>query len=402
MADGTKIEWADATLNYANGCSRVSPGCGGPGPHGGCYAELLAGTRMRNHPTRAGLTKQTPAGPRWTGDVRIHEPALEQALRWKRGRKIFWNAHGDLFHEKVTDEQIDRLFAVCALTPHHTHMILTKRSARMQEYLSRPGVEIGIGICALGFVLDAMVKDPSTNLGAGVLVRSTDHLAGALVTWPLKNVWLGVSVEDQERRSRIADLAQTPAAVRFVSGEPLLEGLSLTDIPLNGGVDEHGIQWLFDALSGEQYFLSEDGFKYSGGGPDMQPVDWLIVGGESGSKARPMHPDWARLLRDQCQAARVPFLLKQWGEWSPICEMSDASIDACYYPAPERDPEARRRLKVDQCVLHGDGSRFDGNAMFEQGAFQQGSGAMTMMRIGKKAAGRMLDGREWSEFPADG
>jgi protein gp37 len=113
-----------------------------------------------------------------------------------------------------------------------------------------------------------------------------------------------------------------------------------------------------------------------------------------------MHPEWDRLLRDQCQAAGVPFLFKQWGEWAPVCEMSEEAIDACYFPAPGRHPEASRRRKVDQCVLHSGGRKFDGTAMYELPAFEQGSGAMTMMRVGKKAAGRMLDGREWTEFPA--
>lgn len=104
MADGTKIEWADATLNYANGCSLASPGCTN------CYAMKLAGTRLRHHPSRAGLTHDSKAGPVWTGEVRMHEPALHQALAWKRGRKIFWNAHGDLFHAR---ERTDDSFA-CA------------------------------------------------------------------------------------------------------------------------------------------------------------------------------------------------------------------------------------------------------------------------------------------------
>ena len=247
--------------------------------------------------------------------MRIHEPALEQALRWKRGRKIFWNAHGDLFHEKVTDEQIDCLFAVCALTPQHTHMILTKRSARMREYLSRPGVEIGIGICALGLVLDAMVEDPSTNLGAGVLVRSTHNLAGALVTWPLKNVWLGVSVEDQQRADeRIPDLLSTPASVRFISAEPLLGPVNL---------EAWLAPWKFcqECDDGEGYgnrcgrsdiprseqcpwsravqIQQEHGPYSKDGEPasitsEVRKLDWVIVGGESGPKARPMHPDWVR------------------------------------------------------------------------------------------------------------
>ena len=130
MADNTKIEWADATVNYVNGCSVVSPGCTN------CYAMRLAGTRMKTHPTRAGLTRESKAGPVWTGEVRAHEPALQQVLAWKKPRRIFWNAHGDLFHPNVPDEWIDRQFAVMALTPQHTHMVLTKRPERMRDYVS--------------------------------------------------------------------------------------------------------------------------------------------------------------------------------------------------------------------------------------------------------------------------
>lgn len=357
MADNTKIEWADATLNYANGCSRVSPGCGGPGPHGGCYAELLAGTRLRNHPSRAGLTNRTSAGPRWTGEVRMHEPALQQALQWKRGRKIFWNAHGDLFHENVPDDAIDRLFAVCGMTPQHTHMILTKRADRMREYLfwrkrNKPiNVAIGNGTLAQ-HPFNNELKAPS-------------------------NIWLGVSVEDQQRADeRIPDLLATDAAVRFISAEPLLGPVELDPC-------------------------------------DLVRLDWVIVGGESGPKARPMHPDWARSLRDQCQVAGgVPFLFKQWGEWAPVCEIPDAEeMERALYRArlPQHQPEGPRRCKVEQLVLQSGGRIFPMDEWSQTHgedpargdfAYLAGTGAMQMMRIGKTAAGRLLDGREWTEFPA--
>jgi protein gp37 len=390
MADQTKIEWADATLNYANGCSRVSPGCGGPGPHGGCYAEQLAGTRLRNHPSRAGLTKQTSAGPRWTGEVRMHEPALQQALAWKRGRKIFWNAHGDLFHEKVTDEQIDRLFAVCALTPQHTHMILTKRSARMREYMTK---------------LSAVWHDAGDPFDdrIGTLLVELSGSPCAIGMWEeqfiLPNVWLGVSVEDQQRADeRIPDLLATPSAVRFISAEPLLGPVDLTEV--SDCATALDPECWGDCACDSLYGYDPGCRRNGGNGSLTRKIDWVIAGGESGPKARPMHPEWPRSLRDQCQAAGVPFLFKQWGEWAPICEMSEALIDGCYNPAPERNPEARRRLKVDQCVLHGDGTRFDSDAMFKRPAFEQGSRAMTMMRIRKKAAGRTLGGRTHDEFPA--
>lgn len=372
MSDGTKIEWTDATLNVVSGCTVISPGCTN------CYAMRAGARGLPRHPSN-GLTQPSKAGHVWTGEVRFNEVALLLPLSWRRPRRIFWNAHGDLFHENVPDEWIDKVFAVFALTPQHSHQILTKRSARMREYCAARSTQAR--------VLNAM---------DALLTRGSSAWLG----WPLPNVWAGVSVEDQARRERVLDLAQTPAAIRFTSGEPLLEGITLTDIPLNGGADEHGIEWLFNALTGEQYFIGDDGFNYGGDGPPMSPLDWVIVGGESGSGARPMHPDWAIALRDDCKRAGVPFLFKQWGDWAPVSDIAEDVIDACYAPAPARDPEGRRRCKVSQCVLHRDGSRFDGRSMYEFGAFHSGASAMTMMEIGKRKAGRLLRGDQHDAMPA--
>ena len=221
--------------------------------------------------------------------MRLHEPALLQPLRWKRPRRIFWNAHGDLFHPAVPDAWIDRVFAACALTPQHTHMILTKRSARMREYLTARN--------------ENRPDCPITQAAFWSIAKPRGYRGnGGLCTRPLPNVWLGVSVEDQTRADeRIPDLLATPAAKRFLSCEPLLGpvdlGKLLSGLPVNAW-----LTWL-DAL------------------------DWVIAGGESGPGARPMHPDWARSLRDQCAAADVPFYFKQWGEWLP---------GEIYWPASER------------------------------------------------------------------
>ena len=224
MSDKTKIEWADATLNYVNGCSVLSPGCTN------CYAMRLAGTRLQHHPSRKCLTQPSKAGPVWTGEVRAHESALLQALKWKRPRRIFWNAHGDLFHENVPDEWIDRLFAVCALTPQHTHMILTKRSARMREYMTRLH---GLGRNIGGQAIEVMVAATAVRAGSltttypGAAAPSRDRALDQVAAG-LPNVWLGVSVEDQARADeRIPDLLATPAAVRFISAEPLLGPVDL-------------------------------------------------------------------------------------------------------------------------------------------------------------------------------
>lgn len=294
MADNTKIEWADATLNYVNGCSVTSPGCTN------CYAMRLAGTRLKHHPSRAGLTTSTKAGPVWTGEVRDNSAALEQALRWKKPRAIFWNAHGDLFHENVPDEWIDRQFAVMALTPQHRHMVLTKRSARMREYLSQHRWHIW---SAIGRGIDPKRW------------RNLPPIIGGDCT-PVPNVWLGVSVEDQRRADeRIPDLLATPAAVRFISAEPLLGPVDLTMIDVTVAEREQaepsGLIHL-DALTGV-HRDAEDSIEGVLDYPDPK-LDWVIVGGESGPGSRPMHPDWARSLRDQCEAAGVAFHFKQWGE----------------------------------------------------------------------------------------
>lgn len=298
MSDGTKIEWTDATVNAVNGCSLASPGCTN------CYAMRLAGTRLRNHPSRAGLTIDTKAGPVWNGEVRLNEDALLQPLRWKRPRKIFWNAHGDLFHPNVPDEWIDRQFAVMALTPQHTHQVLTKRPDRMCEYVTRL-VDEPSQLTARRFaqVWPSGVKTPKDG-----------------ITLPLANVWLGTSVEDQTRANeRIPHLLATPAAVRFLSCEPLLGLIDLTQIESDGGHTDDVFR--LDALKGEYWTWSMVGpqqqWREPGGRSAGGRIDWVIVGGESGPGARPMHPQWARDLRDQCAAAGVAFHFKQWGAWVP-------------------------------------------------------------------------------------
>lgn len=401
MADHTKIEWADATVNAVNGCSVISPGCTN------CYAMKLAGTRLRNHPTRAGLTDQTKAGPVWNGQVRLNEEHLLQPLIWQRPRQIFWNAHGDLFHHAVPDEWIDRVLAVCALTPQHQHLILTKRSNRMRRYFA--GLEADdIGrnsqriTQATNFVMLASGRSWGKLGSTGTYITTTIHQTGArepymirgtgdggverligwrdgerwsrcsdayaanvpdwlksapeggwaFKEWPLPNVWLGVSVEDQTRADqRIPDLLATHAAVRWISAEPLLGPVDLQHIEYYPG-------FLLDGLTGK----SQDGAC-----PDGPGLDWIVTGGESGPNARPMHPDWARSLRDQCAAANVPFFFKQWGEW--------AEVDEGPY----------------NFLMGPDGERCTGSETV--------NGAAPMRKVGKKAAGRLLDGTEHNAMP---
>jgi len=344
MADQTTIEWTESTWSVITGCTLVSEGC----RH--CYAAELAATRLKNIPSRKGLARKNAAGEaKFTGEVRFNEQWLDQPLRWTRPRKIFVCAHGDLFHESVPDEWIDRVFAVMALAPQHTFQCLTKRPGRMREYLAAtdPAPDAPTMQDRLWRVHYAM-----RALSPGV----TSHVK----TWPLPNVWLGTSVEDQATAdARIPELLATPAAVRFVSAEPLL-----------GPVD-------IDP------YLSPMTVKRSGTiGPGRlfcPRLDWIIVGGESGRRARPMHPDWARSLRDQCQAAGVAFLFKQWGAWAPD-----------RLALPEDLVDARKSL-----ILAPDGATTSGLMSYP-------STSWVTHRVGKKAAGRMLDGRTWDEMPGGG
>ena len=371
----TSIEWTEATWNPIAGCTVHSPGCTN------CYAMRTAArlaTIPATAPVYAGLTQPSKAGPVWTGKIAVNESTMLAPLRRRKPTMYFVNSMSDLFHESVPDEVIDRVFAVMALCPRHTFQVLTKRSERMRWYLSadRP----------------TFVWRATRDLGLTEIQRRNrmeSHIRRG-VFLPLPNVWLGVSVEDQKRADeRIPDLLATPAAVRFLSCEPLLGPVDLThiEIPMGCRVD------VFDALA----YDGEQGEADTAQG--TATLDWVIVGGESGPGARPMHPDWARSLRDQCAAADVPFFFKQWGTWAPVCEMTEEQIDACHYPPPVRDPEASRRRRCDQCVLHIDGQRFDGEAMYRRPAFDQGSRAMTMMAIGKKAAGRTLDGLTHDAMP---
>jgi len=282
----TSIEWTDYSWNPVSGCDKVSPGC----DH--CYAETIA--------TRFAGTKAYPDGFKVTlKPERLTDPLRKRS--W-RGKRVFVNSMSDLFHKDVPDDYIAQVFAIMALAPEITFQILTKRHGRMRSLLNSEAHWRRVGV-------------------GGVRV--------------LPNVWLGVSVEDQQRADlRIPALLDTPAAVRWLSCEPLL-----------GPVD-------LGAAFGTNY----------GGDPreDETGVDWVVVGGESGPGARPMHPEWARTLRDQCQAAGVPFHFKQWGEWVP----EDQSPEDAVIPGTYR--------------------------------FDEPTGTI---RLGKKTAGRELDGRTWDEWP---
>ncbi|MEY9098851.1 protein gp37 [Sinorhizobium fredii] len=353
MADGTKIEWTDATWNPVTGCAIVSPGCTN------CYAMKLAGTRLKHHPSRKGLTKDSKAGPVWTGEVRFNREWLDQPLRWTKPRMIFVCAHGDLFAEGVPDEWIDQVFAVMALAPQHTFQVLTKRPERMRDYLTARRLE---------YRLSATQIKPEFPLPPQTPGR-WPHL-------PLPNVWLGVSVEDQKRADeRIPLLLDTPAAVRWISAEPLLGPVDLMHVPAIR--ISQNITVVRNALTG-----------LDGCGNFGPKLDWVVAGGESGPDARPMHPDWARELRDQCAASGVPFLFKQWGNWADFSDIE---------PKPTFPEE---RIFTTSGEVVGVGVDYGRKGMVDPDWRERG--AAWMGRCSKSYAGRLLDGVEHNGFPERG
>jgi protein gp37 len=339
----TGIEWTDKVWNPTTGCDRVSPGC----DH--CYAMTMA-KRLKG----MGQAKyQTDGDPRTSGPgfgVAMHADALTLPLSWRKPQKVFVNSMSDLFHEKVTDEFIAQVFAVMALAPRHTFQVLTKRHARMRSLL---GTDT--------FRHSVLVEAHRAKWGADADLTRWE--------WPLRNVWLGVSAEDQKWADiRIPALLDTPAAVRWISAEPLLGPIDLTRM-------------------GPRQFAS---VLHPSTDQDTNIVrrglDWVVVGGESGRGARPMHPSWARSLRDQCAVGGVPFLYKQHGEWVSFAHPGNPDGTG-RDPWAERDPDAYVNER-------------DGQVADEAAAVAAGGSWMGVYRVGKGKAGRVLDGRTWDEYPA--
>jgi protein gp37 len=509
MADNTKIEWTDATWNIITGCSVVSAGCKN------CYAMKLAGTRLQHHPSRAGLTIDTKNGPVWNGEVRFNKQWLDQPMRWSTPRMIFVCAHGDLFHESVPDEWIDKVFGVMALAKQHTFQVLTKRPERMRKYCGNSDTPFrvaramaaitcspdgseefrsidgfpGYFVSSYGHVYsdrrgdrrrlkpDAgkqghlrvpLFRDGGPRHGERMLVHrlvlvafdglppSKDsqgrHLDGnpsnnaignltwggqsenwedskrhgsfrryckltkaqvveiklrggngesaysiakdfpvsdtqirnilkgdqwsveGPIMWPLGNVWKGVSVENQEAADkRIPILLDTPAAVRWISAEPLLGEINLNEIEMPSEWNiTPTVPGKIDALNPD----SEDRYYRA-----PAKLDWVVVGGESGPGARPMHPYWARSLRDQCAAAGVPFLFKQWGEWCGANHDHDAGIITC---------ENGMRVTIANALF---------NTINHWDNFWKKGAKFASVKLGKKAAGRLLDGVAHDGYP---
>lgn len=275
----TSIEWTEKVWNPVTGCSKVSEGCRN------CYAERMSHRfKWTEKPWNHLNAKE---------NVKLHPERLEQPLMWKKPSKIFVNSMSDLFHEEVPFSFISKVFHTMWLADHHIFQILTKRPERMLEYFNRE---------------ETMFEIIDADVGVNPL--------------PLSNVWIGVSVENQKAADeRIPLLLQTPAAVRFLSCEPLLGPIELKGhvYQVATGLSEY-IDWLTgrttqksNVFGGETSpWLYRDLYEFPKDYEEPR-IHWVIVGGESGPKARPIDPDWVRSLRDQCQAVKVPFFFKQWG-----------------------------------------------------------------------------------------
>lgn len=320
MADRTNITWTDTTWNPVTGCSKASPGCA----H--CYAETMA---LRLRSMGRPEYQQVHDGTGWTGQAVCLPGRLTQPLHWRKPREVFVCSMSDLFHPTVPFEFIAAVFGVMAATPRHRYQVLTKRPEVMEAFLGwvealdfEPWESIhrdGVEIRYRDIVIEGATSVPRPYHPSGMHCDE-----GA---WPLPNVYLGTTAEDQQRADkRIPRLLNCPAAGRFVSLEPLLGPVRLP----------------WEALMGDE------------------AIHGIIVGGESGPGARPMHPGWVRSLRDQCGEAGVPFHFKQWGEWLPPLQQAPPAKKGCLTWSHDDD-----------------GPR----------------------RVGKHAAGRMLDGRTHDELP---
>lgn len=352
MSENSKIEWTDHTFNPWEGCQKVGPGC----DH--CYAETrnarFAGGQAVNWGPGAPRRRTSPVT--WAVPRRWNAQADAFMVQHGRRQRVFCASLADMFDNAVDPQWRADLFTLIHQTPNLDWLLLTKR---------------------IGNVIPMMAE----------LVHDKDQDLPWLDMMPLSNVWIGATITSQAEADRdIPKLLAVPARVRFLSMEPLL-----------GPVSFRWASWVDRAR-----MHSERGGKNHLDG--LQGIDWVIAGGESGPGARPMHPDWACSLRDQCNAAGVPFLFKQWGEWRPISQMSECEDRVLWRSrviAKPQEDQANlddiygRVCSTESTVMHLDGTV---HHLLEPNAFPPG--AMTMYRVGKKAAGRQLDGRTWDETPA--
>jgi len=365
----SKIEWTDRVWNPVTGCTPVSPGCQN------CWAKSMAISIQRQERARAEKAAKEgktikPTGYPTEGDpfvVTYHEDRVVEPLRYKKPSKTFVCSMGDLFHEEVLRNIQTLIWGIMAGCHDQTFLVLTKRPERMSDFLNW-----------------VTKKDPTKALG-WALHNAPINYPRAIdlnpFSWPLKNVWLGVTAENQEMADkRIPILLDTPAAVRFVSVEPMLGPVDLEVVPC-GACNHQGnivVSW------------NENGRCSRCDGRRFEWPDWVICGGESGYDARPAHPDWIRNLRDQCKENNVPYFFKQWGAWV-ACEQKEHGEDiilAPQVPIPVREIKEMRTMTPDGKL----GDEIQMTPPVPEGQ-------VIMAKVGKKNAGHELDGKEIMEWP---
>lgn len=316
MGSTTEIAWTDSTWNPMTGCTPASPGCNA------CYAKA---THDKRHKAKLAGKKLPPQYLRPFSEVQCFPERLDVPLRWKKPRHVFVCSTGDLFHKDVPFDFIDRVWAVMLLSPRHTYQVLTKRPERMLEYLR--GADLYDRVLRVA----GCIRDESRGKERGDLSRVGISNPARI---PARWIWLGVTVEDQQRAvERIPRLLQVPAAVRFLSCEPLLESV-----------------WIHETFFHADRCHAECAYPSACRGVGGGGIDWVICGGESGPRARPFDLSWARSLRDQCAEAGVPFFMKQMGRRpretilpTPLsCECSQIRFQDLDGRGPEEWPEDLR------------------------------------------------------------
>lgn len=336
MSENTKIEWCDHTFNPWEGCQKVGPGCDN------CYAEarnarFAGGTAINWGP---GAPRRRTSEANWRLPLRWNAQADAFMAQHGRRQRVFCASLSDVFDNAVDPAWRADLFELIAATPKLDWLLLTKRIGNVHRMID--------------LTMDAIERRQAC--GATEIVRSP---------WPWPNVWIGATIVNQAEAGRdIPKLLEVPARVRFLSMEPLLGPISMRWLaawPENAPTS---------AMNPSGYTNHLDG---------LRRLDWVIVGGESGPGARPMHPDWARSLRDECEAAGVPFLFKQWGHWQ-IASRANGHYDS--------DMASNSAVWLDH-----DGTTAKPSSLGMTNAY-------AMAPVGKKAAGRLLDGRTWDGVPA--
>ena len=321
----TKIEWATKVWNPVTGCTPISSGCAN------CYAKRMANRLKGRH----GYDAADPF------KVTIHpEEKFLEPLKWRKPSNVFVCSMGDLFHKDVPTLEIDKVFAIAAISPKHNFMFLTKRPDRMAAYFDTPAKKLAERWEDVIYSMGISAGDDEIDTVASFL-----HNRCAL-GWPLKNIWLGVSVEDQKAADdRIHYLNEISAAVKFVICEPLLSEIN------------------FEKSLGESLKWHAGGLKNC--------ISWVISGGETGPQARPCHPDWVRSLRDQCKNDGIPFFFKSWGVWVPSLQIVPSLADKSYI-GPIEKSTSKDFFTTTCCVLQ---------------------------KTNKKISGDFIDSKQYHEFP---